>query len=678
MSVSTRAKHLLQLELTRDTSAIGAAELSSRDLAVRRAAARALARNAVESSRDWYKRALSDEDHEVVAWGAFGLGRICSASVADATLHTLQGRAATLLLSAEPTEVARARTELDPWHAIAQAIGRCASTEAERILRSWIGVSPALARVATLGLDSYVQATKTLDDSTVVLLLDTAENERGLASALLPISRLPRVDSLVARRILNVAPKILDSAGVERRFLLRTLPLASQAALPLLERIAVDDSRYQPLERVEAVRAIAKLGIDGQRVLLRLALRLIPADAATSEALLLSPRWSIVVELLEQLAAVPLNNRARFAQLAQVEVPEGKGQAVRRRIAQLRCRSAALASDNDALSPLIKHCDPRNEQRPSKLAQLSVLNRQRNVTKQAALVRELTSDPDPVVRMAALDTWSAHPELRDSLEPIHAALAANSPGVVTKAARWIADNVSQSAWTPTTLAELGAAVEAALRKPWKPDAIEVRVSLIDAAAQLGVLTLKPKILEECASGAPWVRQHAERALRGLGEPNQSCPAPAKHSPVAELDHLQSAPVVLRFHTDVGGLEMRLEPQLAPAAVTRLVDLARAGFYEGVAVHRAVPGFVVQLGDRQGDGYGGSGSPPLACELAPQPFAPLDVGMALSGPDSASSQFFVTLGPYPQLGGEYTRVGSAGPGWETLTIGDVIQRVEIIP
>ena len=53
-------------------------------------------------------------------------------------------------------------------------------------------------------------------------------------------------------------------------------------------------------------------------------------------------------------------------------------------------------------------------------------------------------------------------------------------------------------------------------------------------------------------------------------------------------------------------------------------------------------------------------------------------MALSGSDSGSSQFFVTAGPYPQLGGDYSRVGRAGAGWDQLFVGDRIQKVEVVP
>jgi len=114
---------------------------------------------------------------------------------------------------------------------------------------------------------------------------------------------------------------------------------------------------------------------------------------------------------------------------------------------------------------------------------------------------------------------------------------------------------------------------------------------------------------------------------------------------------------------------RLDP-LDPMDAARFVALARAGFYKGIIVHRVVPGFVVQLGDPGGDGYGGSGEL-LRCETSPVPFARLDVGVALAGRDTGSSQIFVALARVPHLDGEYARVGRAEGDWDAVAEGDAI-------
>ena len=95
----------------------------------------------------------------------------------------------------------------------------------------------------------------------------------------------------------------------------------------------------------------------------------------------------------------------------------------------------------------------------------------------------------------------------------------------------------------------------------------------------------------------------------------------------------------------------------------------------MVVHRVVQGFVVQLGDRGGDGYSGSGDT-LRCETAPVPFAPFDVGLALAGRDTGSSQIFVTLARYPHLDGEYPWLGKADGDWTAVAEGDVIRAVRV--
>ncbi len=130
-----------------------------------------------------------------------------------------------------------------------------------------------------------------------------------------------------------------------------------------------------------------------------------------------------------------------------------------------------------------------------------------------------------------------------------------------------------------------------------------------------------------------------------------------------------------FDTDAGTLGVRFDPVLAPVAATRFVALARSGFYKGITIHRVVPGFVVQLGDPGGDGYGGSGES-LRCETSPVPFGRLDVGVALAGRDTGSSQVFVTLARQPHLDGQYAWVGRADGDWDGVAEGDVIRGVHV--
>jgi cyclophilin family peptidyl-prolyl cis-trans isomerase len=96
----------------------------------------------------------------------------------------------------------------------------------------------------------------------------------------------------------------------------------------------------------------------------------------------------------------------------------------------------------------------------------------------------------------------------------------------------------------------------------------------------------------------------------------------------------------------------------------------------MAVHRVAHGFVVQFGDRKGDGYDHGGRPWLRCETGPEVFGALDVGVALAGRDTGSSQLFVTLDRYPHLDGNYAKIGRASPGWEKLAEGDRLGDVSL--
>ncbi len=107
-----------------------------------------------------------------------------------------------------------------------------------------------------------------------------------------------------------------------------------------------------------------------------------------------------------------------------------------------------------------------------------------------------------------------------------------------------------------------------------------------------------------------------------------------------------------------------------------LQLATQGFYDGLAFHRVVPDFVVQVGDPRGDGRGGPGYV-MRDEINPLRYQRGAVGMALSGPDTGGSQFFITLSPQPHLDGGYTVFGRVVAGFETLdriVQGDRIQGV----
>ena len=116
----------------------------------------------------------------------------------------------------------------------------------------------------------------------------------------------------------------------------------------------------------------------------------------------------------------------------------------------------------------------------------------------------------------------------------------------------------------------------------------------------------------------------------------------------------------------GPVTIRLRPDLAPQHVERLKTLARQGFYDGIVFHRVIDGFMAQTGDPTGTGGGGSDLPDLKAEFSDVKFERGIVGMARTNdPNSANSQFFIVLAPYPSLNGQYTVLGEVVEGMERV-------------
>jgi cyclophilin family peptidyl-prolyl cis-trans isomerase len=126
---------------------------------------------------------------------------------------------------------------------------------------------------------------------------------------------------------------------------------------------------------------------------------------------------------------------------------------------------------------------------------------------------------------------------------------------------------------------------------------------------------------------------------------------------------------VRVETERGVFTIRLAGAQAPLTAMKFVSLAdKKTFFDGARVHRVVPGFVVQDGDPTGTGNGGPGYE-IRDELTALPFETGTVGMALAGPDTGGSQWFVTQAPEPHLDGSYTVFGQVVEGM------DVVNRIE---
>ncbi len=128
--------------------------------------------------------------------------------------------------------------------------------------------------------------------------------------------------------------------------------------------------------------------------------------------------------------------------------------------------------------------------------------------------------------------------------------------------------------------------------------------------------------------------------------------------------LGGRPIRVVLATERGRIEIAFFGADAPLTVKNFLDLARAGTYRGTRFHRVVPNFVLQDGDPRGDGSGGPGYS-IRDELNRHRYDRGVLGMALSGPDTGGSQWFITHSPQPHLDGGYTVFGRVVSGFDAL-------------
>ncbi len=131
--------------------------------------------------------------------------------------------------------------------------------------------------------------------------------------------------------------------------------------------------------------------------------------------------------------------------------------------------------------------------------------------------------------------------------------------------------------------------------------------------------------------------------------------------------------------DNGGLiKIELDEQAAPITTANFKKLVKEGFYDGLTFHRIIPGFMIQGGDPNGNGTGGS-KENIKGEFAANGINnPIKhkrgvISMARAmDPDSASSQFFIMHADAPHLDGQYAAFGHVVEGM------DVVDEIANVP
>jgi len=133
--------------------------------------------------------------------------------------------------------------------------------------------------------------------------------------------------------------------------------------------------------------------------------------------------------------------------------------------------------------------------------------------------------------------------------------------------------------------------------------------------------------------------------------------------------------IVVFETNLGKIEMKLYPKIAPLAVENFTTHVKNGYYNGLIFHRVIKGFMIQGGDPTGTGRGGESiwKKDFKDEFAKNVVfdKPFLLAMANRGSNTNGSQFFITLAPTMWLNGKHTIFGEVISGQKTVQkIGDV--------
>jgi cyclophilin family peptidyl-prolyl cis-trans isomerase/HEAT repeat protein len=638
---------LLRLE---DRRTLGEGEMTAllgdADRSVRRRAVLAAGRIGDPAAVPALVERLSDGEVEVRQMAAFALGLVADRSAVDPLLLALK----------DPAPIVRGRA--------AEALGQIGDPRAAPAVSAMVvaALPKDAAQVAVRGDDPGSASDPWIEPRLGLFALARLKDAKAAEPALLVNGR-PRFDwwaaTYAAMRLESPALKpVLVAAASSSDPLSRSLAARGLGALkdPSVADVMLGLAKdKEEGVLVQALRALALLGEP----------RAVPAAAG----LLRSPSSTLRLEALRALAALPADRSLRERVVAEVGNPEPA------------LRGAALQAlakvDREDFALVLSGLDP--DPVWSVRAALAGALAEMGNEAAASILLGMLKDEDVRVLPAVLEAlrkvrgMDAADTLRRHLD--HADVAVRSAAVEGLAALK----------APGLAGLLSGAYRRALadREP------DVRLAVVDAWKELKDPPSRGA-LRGAATDDPLrlVRARAAAALRELGEAPPPVGPEDHERPLLDYrtamapydprpDEALFTPRVF-LHTKHGRIEVHLNIVEAPLNSASFLDLARRGFYNGLAFHRVVPDFVVQGGDPRGDGNGGPGYT-LRCEIGQRPYGRGTVGMALSGKDTGGSQFFITHLPTPHLDGRYTVLGWVAAGMDVvdkIRQGDTIDRVEV--
>ena len=184
------------------------------------------------------------------------------------------------------------------------------------------------------------------------------------------------------------------------------------------------------------------------------------------------------------------------------------------------------------------------------------------------------------------------------------------------------------------------------------------------------IILMAALLSLCLTGCGDTRENADKSTAKTTKKESF--AEKKDADTSNSQYLTGKHHAEIVIAEYGKLELELDADVAPITVTNFVDLAKKGFYNGLTFHRIMSGFMIQGGDPNGDGTGGS-EETIKGEFKSNGIentmshkrGVISMARTQNDPDSASSQFFIVQADSDFLDGDYAAFGKVTAGMDIV-------------
>jgi len=262
-------------------------------------------------------------------------------------------------------------------------------------------------------------------------------------------------------------------------------------------------------------------------------------------------------------------------------------------------------------------------------------------------------DPDPLVRAQAMATI---PEAKIDANITIIGIGLEDPDAIVRG--YANEKYGKSKTAEDRVRVLTNAEERA-RKDTQNDA---RVAAIRALGEIDAPTREPFLRALLSDDDPVVRRVAADLIEQRLKQTRPkfTPLPVDRPDYAQIVEWSRGKHTATIHMTRGNIEIALLTQDAPITTWNFAQLANRHYFDNSSFMRVVPNFVIQGGDPRNDMEGGPGYA-IRDELNLEKYTRGAVGMALSGPDTGGSQFFITHSPQPHLDGGYTIFGRVTAG-----------------